>query len=417
MKPNFINVYQREKQIFLLINEIEKRGLRFDYKKARRKNRAIKKQLVSLESEMQSVNPNSPAQVLSHLQSLGVKDKWLLKKGKITTEGKTLQKVLTKTKKKKIHKFIETLLEYRALKKISGTYLEPLATKAEAHDGIIHCSINPSDTRTGRMASRSPNLLNIPEPKVRSTGRTNPVRECFVCRDGFANYYFDVSQIEMGIFGLLANDERIIKGYQEGEDLHEYMAKIIWPQYEDDPKFWRGVTKNINFGKIYGMGIRGMALLYEMKESEARKYSNIYEEEFASIREYQEECKERLILDGCIWDWFGKRYCLSPGEAYKAVNAIVQGSCAQIFKIGLLNTAYYLSTLQDKFESNILLPVYDEIQLESRMWKYPKEEKIICKGIIELMTKIPQLLERNFRLRVDVKKSKTNWASKKEVKL
>jgi len=424
MKPNFSEVYSREKQIFYLINEIEKRGLAFDYKKARRKNKTIKKQLSVPESEMQDVNPNSPAQVLSHLQSLGIPDRLLTKKGKLTTEEKTLQQILSKIRRKKAKEFIKGLLEYRSLKKISSTYLEPLIKKAESNNGIIHCSINPTDTRTGRMASRSPNLLNIPETKVRRTGRTNPVRECFIVRDGFANYYFDYSQMEMGIFGLLAGDERIIKGYQE-VDLHDYMAQIIWHQYEDDPKFWRDVTKNINFGIIYGMGIRTMALLYEMKESNARRYYNIYMSEFPSVREYQEECRQRLMVDGYIWDWFGKRYCLSPGEAYKAVNAIVQGSCAQIFKIALIKVSEYL--LMDNFidwafstgdiKSNIILPVYDEIQIESQVYKDSRLEKYFINKIIEIMTEIPQLLKRDFRLRVDVKKTRSNWAAKKGVKI
>jgi len=266
------------------------------------------------------------------------------------------------------------------------------------------------------MASRDPNLLNIPESKVRRTGRTNPVRESFIVREGFANYYFDYSQMEMGIFGLLANDTRIIEGYQKGEDLHDYMAQIIWPQYDKDPKFWRGVTKNINFGIIYGMGIRTMALLYEMKESDARRYYNIYMDEFPSVREFQEECRQRLDLDGCIWDDFGRRYCIPPGEAYKAVNAIVQGSCAQIFKIALLQV---YESLDHKVE-HILLTVYDEIQIETKI--FPKKsivannEAVLIEDVVDSMTNIPQLLERDFRLRVDVSKTTTNWAEKKKVK-
>ena len=412
MKPDFSELYTREKQVFHIVNKIERRGLAFDYEKAKRKNLTIKRKIKKLESKMDGVNPNSPVKVLSHLQFLGMPDKLLMKKGKLTTEGKTLQQALTKIKKKKVLDFVSDLLEYRALKKISGTYLEPLAKKAEANNGIIHCSINPTDTRTGRPASRSPNLLNIPESKVRRTGRTNPVRECFIVRPGFVNYYFDYVQQEMGIFGLLANDERIIKGYASGEDIHDYMARIIWPQYDSDPKFWRGVTKNVNFGIIYGMGIRTMALLYELKESDARRYYNIYMEEFPSVREFQEECRERLELDGCVWDWFGRRYCIPAGESYKAVNALVQGSCAQIFKIALIK----LDALYGDCDTiNILLTVYDEFQTE--MMNNTRHELSFCKEVISCMVEIPQLIERNFKLRVDVEKSETNWADKKKLEV
>jgi len=414
-KPNFAETYSREKKILHIINKVEKRGLAFDWHKAQRKNLVIKKKMKSVASKIDLDNPNSPVQVLEHLQLLGLPDKLLMKKGKLTTEEKTLRQAIYRSKNKRATKFINNILEYRSLKKISGTYLEPLIKRAKANNGIVYCEINPTDSRTGRMASRNPNLQNQPEVKSRRTGKTNPVRECFICRDGFANYYFDFKQMEMGIFGLYANDERIIKAYKDGEDIHEYMAKEIWPQYDSDPKFWRGVTKNINFGIIYGMGIRTMALLYEMKENDARKYHRIYMNEFPSVREFQEECRQRLELDGCVWDLFGRRYSIPKGEAYKAVNAIVQGSCAQIFKIAIINVDKLLERLSSKHR--ILLPVHDEIQIESDAYKSKYAEQLLYEFVIEAMTNIPQLKERDFELKVDVERSLTNWAEKEKLEV
>lgn len=412
-KPNFIETYSREKKVFRIINKIERRGLRFDWQKAQRKNLIIKKKIKSVLSKVESINPNSPAQVLAHLQSLGLPDKLLMKKGKLTTEEKTLRRAISKTKNKKAAKFIESILEYRSLSKISGTYLEPLIKRAKANDGIVYCQINPTDSRTGRMASRNPNLQNQPEVKNRRTGRTNPVRECFICREGFANYYFDFKQMEMGIFGLYAEDDRIIKAYQNDEDIHEYMAKQIWPQYDKDPKYWRGVTKNINFGVIYGMGIRTMSLMYEMEEAKARKYYRIYMNEFTSINRFQNECKQRLELDSCVWDWFGRRYTIPRGESYKAVNALVQGSCAQIFKAALINVDKFLEFAS--FGNHILLPVHDEIQIESICFDNKYATRLFCNDVIEKMTDIPQLAERGFKLKVSVERSLTNWAKKEEL--
>jgi DNA polymerase-1 len=347
------------------------------------------------------VNPNSPAQVVEYLLLLGVTTKEITNKGKITTEHSVLEKLLQTTNKQKAKDFIESLFEYRNLKKISGTYLGPLSKRAKDNNGIVCCTINPTDSRTGRPASRNPNLLNIPEPKIRSTKKTNPVRECFVPREGFANYYFDYEQMEMAIFGLMAGDQRIVKGYKEGEDLHDYMARIVWKdKYNEDPKFWRGVTKNINFGIIYGMGIRKMALTYGMSESDAKKYYKIYMQEFPKAKKFQEECERLLKKYGYVEDDFERRYSIPVGQAYKAVNALVQGSCAQIFKIALLKVQKYLDVLPKRrvYESHILLTVYDEVQMESRIWRHQKHEKDLCREVARQMTDIPQLNRVGFKL-------------------
>ena len=59
-----------------------------------------------------------------------------------------------------------------------------------------------------------------------------------------------------------------------------------------------------------------------------------------------------------------------------------------------------------------MLTVYDEIQIESRVWRYQRKEKEFCQNIVRCMTDISQLDKRGFKLRVDVKKSATNWAEK-----
>jgi len=417
IKDIFPELYEREKKVYYIINKVESRGLAFDARKAKRKEQVLKLKIGSTSNKMNrlagyvELNPNSPVQVVKALKGLGVKAVEMMLKGKITTDAKVLGRTREITESKDAKSFIDELLNYRSMTKIVGTYLTPLRLRSERNDGIIYTSINPTDTRTGRMASRSPNLQNIPEPVVRRTGRTNPVRECFICREGFANYYFDYSQMEMAIFGLWANESSILDAYAKGEDIHGRMASYLYGK--DYTDFQRGVTKNINFGIIYGMGVRAMALMYGMKESEAKANRNRYFVEFPSIGCFQEECKQRLQLDGYVEDWFGRRYHIPVNEAYKAVNALVQGSCAQIFKIALIALNGMLS---EAVAYNLLLPVHDEFQIESK--KRDKSfEKTFIYNVRRAMIHIPQLLDRDLRLRVDVSKTTTNWAKKKKLEV
>ena len=56
---------------------------------------------------------------------------------------------------------IQILLDYRGLKKLVSTYIEPLPHKVSA-DGRLRGNFNQTATATGRFASNNPNLQNLP---------------------------------------------------------------------------------------------------------------------------------------------------------------------------------------------------------------------------------------------------------------
>ena len=417
IEENFSELYEREKKVYYKVNKIESYGMAFDAPKARRSAKNPMREMDKSCKEMNQIagrefNPRSPQQVVAILKEISVPVKDLTLKGKVTTVADVLNRALRRTKKTKVKKFIPELLNYRSHIKIVNTYLNPLAERAERNDGVVYTSINPADTRTGRMMSRSPDLLNIPEPVVRKSGHINPVRECFVCRPGCHIYYFDISNQEMALFGLYTGSDLILDTYAKGGDIHGKMASYLYGKNYTDRE--RGLTKNNNFGIIYGMGIRGMALMYGLEESEAKKNMSIYLREFPFVKDFQEQCKDELYSQGYVEDYFGKRYHIPVGEAYKAVNALVQGGSAQSFKIGFLNVDdNYLPTLD--WEANIILPVYDELQIESKIIRSRNREREFIHTLPEFMVDVPQLTSRGLKFRVDVKKSTTNWAEKEKL--
>lgn len=58
---------------------------------------------------------------------------------------------------------IKLLLNYREIKKLLSTYIEPLPLKVSNVDGRLHGQFGQSTTVTGRFSSNSPNLQNIPK--------------------------------------------------------------------------------------------------------------------------------------------------------------------------------------------------------------------------------------------------------------
>lgn len=419
IKSTFLELYKRERKVYYIISKIEKRGLAFNAVKAKKEAAKLTKKIDKSLSQMEGLNPNSPAQVLNALRGMRVKDRDLTYKGKVTTGADVLRELQNKTKNKKVTRFIDSLLLHRAYTKTVSTYLLPLTKCAEYNNGIVYTSINPTDTRTGRMASRNPNLHNIPTlnpRRGRTSGGVNPVRSCFVCRPGYSNYFFDYSQMEIVLFGAYTDARIILDTYNAGGDVHEAMAKTLYGK--NHTKIQRDRTKDTNYGIIFGMGIQGIAKYRACTMKQARQFLDFYYETFDSIRDFQDECKQRLQLDGYVEDWFGKRYYIPVGESYKAVNALVQGGCAQIFKIGLLETDKLLNDSGYDFESNILLPVHDELIIESRVADgsvRTYDEKFFAGTVILAMTDMPQLREQELELRVDVSKTTTNWAEKEKL--
>lgn len=60
------------------------------------------------------------------------------------------------------HPICKAILEYRALEKLVGTYIDKLPNCVEPSDGRIHCKFNQYGADTGRFSSSDPNLQNLP---------------------------------------------------------------------------------------------------------------------------------------------------------------------------------------------------------------------------------------------------------------
>ena len=110
-------------------------------------------------------NPNAPAQVMRYLNTYGRYPK--------STEAKYLASYRAKDP------VLGKLAEYKHLAKLRSTYAEALPRKVDAA-GRVHTDLAMTVTETGRLASRDPNLANIP---VRDE-LGNRIRSAFVAGDG-----------------------------------------------------------------------------------------------------------------------------------------------------------------------------------------------------------------------------------------
>src|SRR5215211_2262052 len=174
-------------------------------------------------------NWNSPKQVIEAFGLLGVKLS--------DTKGETLSR--------HEHPLAKALLEYRKTSKLVGTYGPNLLKFVEG--GRIYGSWWQNGAGTGRMASSSPNLQNLP-PEVRRYVKA-PTGQVLVVAD--------YSQIELRIAAKIAGEERMLAAFVNDEDIHTITARSLTGR-EEVTKQERKLAKAVNFGLLYGMSPGGL---------------------------------------------------------------------------------------------------------------------------------------------------------------
>ncbi len=177
-------------------------------------------------------NWNSPKQVIEAFHLLGVKLS--------DTKGETLSRYE--------HPLAKALLEYRTTSKLVGTYGPNLLKFVEG--GRIYGSWWQNGAGTGRMASSSPNLQNLP-PEVRCYVKAPAGRVLVVA---------DYSQIELRIAAKISREERMLAAFANGEDIHTITARSLTGR-EEVTKQERKLAKAVNFGLLYGMSPGGLEKL------------------------------------------------------------------------------------------------------------------------------------------------------------
>lgn len=430
LKPKMNSIYDilynRELRIIRIVIEAEKRGHLFDSNQASTEIYKLKDKNKRLLNKLYKIlgfkfNYKSSKQLLKVLEDdLGISQNLLKHKGKLSSNKKVFDKLNKKIKDKRVKKIIDTILNLRSYDKLVGTYLVPLRRRAITNSGIIYCNINPTNTRTGRMSSNNPNLMNIPRP-TSGYDKDNSVRKCFICRTGYTNFYYDYSQMEMWLFAFSANETTMLKALENGVDVHETTAiemlgKHIVDKDNKISKDIRQLYKQVNFGIIYGMGSRGLSEFLDISFVKASDMRKAYLIKFPAINEFIHRCKVDLARKGYIEDIFGRRYSIDPAKAYKAVNAIVQGSCAQILKIATIGIQDYYNSIKYRVIPHILLFEHDEIIDEKPnilQNMFDEMNYAVC----EKMTKIKQLVDRGLILQVNVSNTITSWAEKKELEV
>jgi len=351
-------------------------------------------------------NLNSPKQLSSVLfEDLGIQP---LKKTK--TGYSTNEEVLEKLSLN--YPIAESLLEYRQLNKLQSTYVSPLIEQVKDSKGVLHTQFNQAVTQTGRLSSSSPNLQSIPAKGEFSS----LLRRAFIpsFKDGYI-LSGDYSQIELRILAHLSEDEKLVKAFMEDIDIHTHTATLLFGvEVEDIDEDQRNLAKRINFGIVYGMGPYGLSKELGISAAEAQNFIDDYFARYPKVRDYVSQIETQVQRQGFVKTILDRRRKLPDIDSAnvqlrefarrQAINAPIQGSCADLIKIAMVRIAKELK--EKKLKTKLIIQIHDELIFD-----------VAAKELDQVKSIVKQDMEGAIKLDVPVKvniKYGKDWADLKE---
>ncbi len=261
------------------------------------------------------------------------------------------------------------LMDWRGRKQVLSTYVGAL----EAADPRVHASFSQCEARTSRASCSKPNMQNLPTAeKEREDGTYDVgVRHVLIPGPGNALLAADYDSIEVRALAHYIADPELTEQLDAGLDLHQRTAYRVALangercQFEDFVKGGprdtdRTVAKVTTFLSLYGGGARLLATRLNVPVEAAAK---IKADTLAAIPGYHElnDRIKRAVLSRAfphVVTILGRR--LFVPKDYVGLNTLIQGTSAEIMKLGMIAAAPVLA----EYGWAIRLVVHDELVAE-----------------------------------------------------
>ena len=394
-----------EEPLLKVLSDMEMEGVKIDLVQLRKYSAELNTEMNQIQDRIRemaqesSLNIMSPKQIgILLFEKLRLDPKKKPKSGSnaYPTDEETLSVLADK------HPIINEILEFRGVKKLLSTYIEPFPSYISPITGKVHTTFNQALTATGRLSSSKPNLQNIP---IR-TERGKEIRKAFVpSRPDGLIVSADYSQIELRIMAHLSCDKHLIEAFRAGQDVHAITAsKIFGIPLEDVTSDQRRIAKTANFGIMYGISSFGLSQRLKIGRGEAKKIIEDYFANFPAISSYIEDTLTAARENGYVETIFGRKRFLPDINSRNgtvralaernAINAPIQGTSADIIKLAMIKTDRRIR--QEGLQSRMILQIHDELVFDTTPDEVERLERIVreeMENVIELS--IPLTVECN----------------------
>lgn len=376
------DAYLTERLVLPITIEMEQTGIMLDTNLLEQDIEKYENQYVKLERAIKrklgDINLNAGQQIADAMERLDiVSDQgWeYTEKGNRKTGRDAL--VLACTDKK----LVDQLGMHSKMSKILTTYMRPWFESAIENNGLFYPWFNQvrSDdgygTKTGRFSS---NFQQVPK-------RPDDVRLPYM-----RNYVIGDKKSHILIVRDFSQQEyRILADYEEGAlyqaylenpftDVHEKVRQLIYELLH--VLYDRSPVKIINFGKVYGSGIKSTAERMNASYEETKMLIDAYDKALPGVKALMKEITKHSKKGLPIRTAGGRVYYPERGWEYRMMNTLIQSSAADHTKRSMVRIYDAFKHLDN--ETRIMLTVHDEFLNSTPKRGYRSTMKI-CREAME----------------------------------
>lgn len=295
-------------------------------------------------------------------------------------------------KNKKMKEAQEFLYHIRRLSALD-TYLSAFVDGIETYmkeDNLLHVRLLQHRTTTGRLASDSPNLQNMPR------ANTFPIKQVFQSRwpDGKI-IEADFAQLEFRTAAFLGNDEVAKHEIATGFDVHSYAAKVI---SDGGQNITRQEAKAHTFAPLFG------ATGFGKTPAEASYYSS-FVKKYKGIAKWHTDLANEAMSTGMVTTPTGRQFAF-PDVTRQQGGRVTHFTTIKNYPVQSISTDIVQVTLllveecmrQKKLHSLIVNSVHDSIVIDT----YPGEEEQVKHSISEAEQALRTVLLQRLEVDIDV---------------
>jgi len=250
------------------------------------------------------------------------------------------------------HPVGKLVVDLAKVKKMQTGFLTPY--RAQLGDGDkLYSTFNLAGTVTGRLSAGAAQSDKAKQPSRKTVGiniqqvpKDKIIKPLFKAPPGYVFMEADYSQLELRVAAVLAHERTMLRLYQEGKDIHTWMAASLLHKTEGITELERRTAKAINFGFLYGMRAKAFQQLAKQQygvdttDSEAERFRDHYFHSFPDLEAWHRKQIQAARHLGYVTTLFGRRRHLpdinSPEFGFRSaaerqsINAPVQGSGSDI---------------------------------------------------------------------------------------
>ena len=285
--------------------------------------------------------------------------------------------------------FLHNIKRLSALDTYLSSFVDGIQTYTRS-DQKLHVRLVQHRTTTGRLASDSPNLQNMPR------GNTFPIKKVFRSRWPSGKIIeADFAQLEFRAAAFLGNDTLAKNEIETGFDVHSYTAEVITNAGQDTT---RQQAKAHTFAPLF------CATAYGRTQAEASYYKQ-FTNKYQGIANWHTTLATEVMNTGMVTTPTGRQFSF-PDAKRRPHGGITYFTAVKNYPVQSLSTDIVQLTLllvennmrKENLQSVIVNSVHDSIVIDT----YPDEETLVRTAISNAEQQLRQVFLQKFEVDFDV---------------